>query len=327
MDLSVFFAGTSGSIPTVRRGLPALLVRRGGEKLLFDCGEGTQRQLVRSVGLADLDEVFLTHFHADHWLGLPGMLKTFDLRTRERPLAIHGPPGLRELIALALRAAGRVRYELELVELEPGQELERDGYRIAAVPVAHRGPAYAYVLYEHERPGEFDPHAAAELGVTPGPEFGRLQRGETVDGVSPEQVMGAPRPGRKLLISGDTAPCEAVKIAAHAADLLIHEATFADDERERAADTMHSTAGQAAELAREAEVKLLALTHSSTRYPPRVLKDEATAIFPSTVLPRDFDTIEIPFAERGEPELVRWEEPAAPDPESEVPEPVADPSP
>ena len=191
--------------------------------------------------------MFLTHFHADHWLGLPGMLKTFDLRTRERPLAIHGPPGLRELIALALRAAGRVRYQLELVELEPGQELERDGYRIAAVPVAHRGPAYAYVLYEHERPGEFDPHAAAELGVTPGPDFGRLQRGETVAGVSPEQVMGAPRPGRKLLISGDTAPCEAVKIAAHAADLLIHEATFADDERERAAETMHSTAGQAAE--------------------------------------------------------------------------------
>src|SRR5436305_1708536 len=154
MDLSVFFAGTSGSIPTVRRGLPALLVRRGGAKLLFDCGEGTQRQLVRSVGLADLDEVFLTHFHADHWLGLPGLLKTFDLHARERSLAIHGPPGLRELMALALRAAGRVRYPLELVELRPGDELVRDGYRIAPVPVVHRGPAVGYVLYEDERPGE-----------------------------------------------------------------------------------------------------------------------------------------------------------------------------
>src|SRR5579863_9834803 len=117
MDLSVFFAGTGGSIPTAGRGLPALLVRRGGERLLFDCGEGTQRQLVRSVGLADLDEVFLTHFHADHWLGLPGMLKTFDLRGRELPLSIYGPPGLRELVALAMRLAGRVRYRLELIEL------------------------------------------------------------------------------------------------------------------------------------------------------------------------------------------------------------------
>src|SRR5205807_1507687 len=147
MDLSVFFAGTSGSIPTVRRGLPALLVRRGGEKLLFDCGEGTQRQLVRSVGLAEIDDVFLTHFHADHWLGLPGMLKTFDLRARERPLTVYGPPGLRELLSLAMRVAGRVRFELHLIELSPGDVLERNGYRIAPVPVAHRGPAYGYVLF------------------------------------------------------------------------------------------------------------------------------------------------------------------------------------
>src|SRR5437764_11156422 len=144
MDLSLFFAGTSGSIPTVRRGLPALLVRRGGDKILFDCGEGTQRQLVRSVGLVDLDEVFLTHFHADHWLGLPGLLKTFDLRARERPLAIHGPPGLRQLMTLALKAAGRVRFELELIELEPGDELPRNGYAIVPVPVAHRGAAFRY---------------------------------------------------------------------------------------------------------------------------------------------------------------------------------------
>src|SRR5438270_11979612 len=137
MDLSVFFAGTAGSIPTARRGLPALLVRRGGQRILFDCGEGTQRQLVRSVGLADLDAVFLSHYHADHWLGLPGLLKTFDLRGREQPLTLHGPPGLRDLMALAMRAAGRVRFELRLVELESGQVLERDGYRIGAVGVDH----------------------------------------------------------------------------------------------------------------------------------------------------------------------------------------------
>ena len=126
MDLSIFFAGTAGSIPTGRRGLPALLVRRGGDRILFDCGEGTQRQLAASVGLTDLDEIFLTHFHADHWLGLPGLLKTFDLRTRERPLAIYGPAGLRELIALALRAAGRVRFQLSLIEIGPGDVVERD---------------------------------------------------------------------------------------------------------------------------------------------------------------------------------------------------------
>ncbi len=307
MDLSVFFAGTAGSIPTVRRGLPALLVRRGGDRILVDCGEGTQRQLVSSVGLTDIDEVFITHFHADHWLGLPGLLKTFDLRTRERPLAIYGPPGLRELITLAMRTAGRVRFELQLVELEPGQVLGRDGYKIAPIPVSHRVNAFGYVLYEDERPGAFDPDAAVRLGLTPGPEFGRLQSGETIRGVRPEQVVGPPRPGRKLVISGDTTPCQTVRIAAHRADLLVHEATFAEEEFARAADTGHSTAAQAATIARGAEVQLLALTHFSTRYPPGVLRDEARAIFPATVVPRDFDTIEIPFAEKGKPELVRWD--------------------
>src|SRR5690242_10029837 len=182
MDLSILFAGTAGSIPTARRGLPALLLRRGGERILFDCGEGTQRQLVSSAGLADLDEIFLTHFHADHWLGLPGMLKTFDLRGRERPLVVHGPPGLSQLLTVALRVAGRVRFELDMVELATGDVLERDGFRIAPVPVSHRGPAYGYVMFEDERPGVFDPDAAARLGVAPGPDFGRLQHGEIVNG-------------------------------------------------------------------------------------------------------------------------------------------------
>jgi ribonuclease Z len=326
MDLSVFFAGTAGSIPTVRRGLPALLVRLGGDRILFDCGEGTQRQLVRSVGLTDVDEVFLTHFHADHWLGLPGLLKTFDLRTRERPLAIHGPPGLRELIALALRAAGRVRFELELIELGPRDVVVRAGYSVSAVAVSHRVHALGYVIHEDERPGAFDPQAARRLGLTPGPDFGRLQKGETVGGVRPEQVMGAQRPGRKLVISGDTAPCETVRIAAHRADLLIHEATFAEDELERAAQTGHSTAGQAATVARDAEVTMLALTHFSTRYSPGVLRDEARAIFPATVIPRDFDTIEIPFPERGEPSLARWEDRPAPEAQGDEHDQVEDPS-
>jgi ribonuclease Z len=287
VDLSIFFAGTAGSIPTLRRGLPAILVRRGGERLLFDCGEGTQRQLVSSVGLADLDAIFLTHFHADHWLGLPGLLKTFDLRAREAPLTVHGPPGLRQLLTIALRTAGRVRFPLEMRELEPGEPVEHDGYRIAPVAVSHRTTAYGYVLYEDERPGVFDPDAAQRLGLTPGPEFGRVQRGETVNGVRPDQVLGPARPGRKLVISGDTRPCESLRVAAHRADVLIH---------------------QAATLAKEAEVTLLALTHFSTRYPVSVLRDEARTIFPAAVLPRDFDAIEVPFPERGKPELVRWDE-------------------
>ena len=309
MDLSVFFAGTGGSIPTARRGLPALLIRRGGDRILFDCGEGTQRQLVQSVGLTELTEVFLTHFHADHWLGLPGLLKTFDLRARERPLVVHGPPGLRELLTVAMRVAGRVRFDLQLVELAPGDVLERDGYKIAPVPVAHRvSNALGYVLYEDPRPGEFDPDAATALGLVPGPEFGRLQHGEVVRGVAPEQVLGPERPGRKIVISGDTSPCETLAIASHAADLLVHEATFSEEERDRAAETGHSTAAQAATLARDAEVTALALVHFSTRYPVGVLRDEARAIFPRTMRPRDFDAIEVPFPERGEPELIRWED-------------------
>jgi ribonuclease Z len=308
MELSIFFAGTGGSIPTARRGLPAILVRRGGDRILFDCGEGTQRQLVSSVGLADLTEIYLTHFHADHWLGLPGMLKTFDLRGRDRPLAIHGPVGLRALLGLVLRMAGNVGFELEVVELGAGDEVVRDGYRIAPVPVSHRGPALGYVLYEDERPGVFDPEAAVALGLQYGPEFGRVQRGETVRGVTPEQVLGPGRPGRKLVLSGDTRPCETLRIAAHGADVLVHEATFAEEERERAHDNGHSTALQAATIAREAEVSLLALNHVSTRHPLGQLRDEARSVFPATVVPRDFDTIEIPFAERGEPALIRWDE-------------------
>jgi ribonuclease Z len=308
VDLSVFFAGTAGSVPTARRGMPALLVRRGGDRVLFDCGEGTQRQLVASVGLADLDDVFLTHYHADHWLGLPGLLKTFDLRAREKPLQIHGPRGLRELMAFVARAVGRVRFEVRLTELEPGQEIARDGYRVAPFLVTHRGRSLGYVLFEEERPGTFDPEAAVRLGLAPGPEFGRVQRGETIRGVGPDQVMGPPRPGRKVAISGDTRPCESVRLAAYRADLLVHEATFTEEERERAAETGHSTAAQAAEAAKAAEASMLALTHFSTRYPPGLLRDEARAVFPNTAIPRDFDTIEIPFPERGGPELLRWNE-------------------
>jgi ribonuclease Z len=309
MDLSIFFAGTGGSVPSARRGLPALLVRRGGEQLLFDCGEGTQRQLIRSVGLGDLDCVFLTHFHADHWLGLPGMLKSFALREREQPLSVYGPPGLHELMERMRFVYGRLPYELTVVELARAATIARDGYQIGAIPVRHKGEScYGYALVEDTRPGQLDPELAERLGVTPGPDFGRLQRGEAVDGVSPAQVLGPPRAGRKIVISGDTAPCEALAVAAHESDVLVHEATFAEDESDRAAQTLHSTARQAAEVACDAHVRLLALTHISSRYPGGELRDQARAVFPKTEAPRDFDTIEVPFPERAAPQLVRWSE-------------------
>lgn len=305
MDLEVLFLGTAGSTPTARRGLPATLVTRGGDRLLFDCGEGTQRQLLRSVGLIDLEEVFITHFHADHFLGLPGMLKSFSLRGREAPLAVYGPPGLTRLFEALRPVVGRIPFPLELVELEPNVPLRHDGYEVTAFAVEHGVPAYGYALVESERPGRFDERRALELGVEPGPDFGRLHRGETVAGgdreVRPEEVVGTARRGRKVVLTGDTAPCPQTRVAAHEADLLVHEATFAADDAARARATAHATARGAAELAAEAEVTLLALTHVSPRYGGGELREEARGAFERAIVPRDFDRVEIPFPERGEP--------------------------
>jgi ribonuclease Z len=314
MDVSLFFVGTAGSVPTARRGLPALLLRAGGHRLLFDCGEGTQQQLLRSIGLPDLDAVFLTHFHLDHWLGLLGMLKTFDLRARDKPLSVHGPPGTERLFGALRPVLGRTGYPLAITDIEPHAEFRFGSFLITPFPVKHRVEAYGYAFVEDERPGRFDVEAARALGIPEGPAWGRLQRGETVDGITPERVMGAARPGRRIVLSGDTAPCQAVEVFAHRADVLVHEATFMEEERERARETAHSTARQAAEIARDAGVGLLALNHLSTRYFPREVRDEARAVFPNTVVPRDFDEIAVPFPERGEPALVRPErepEPAA----------------
>jgi ribonuclease Z len=309
MDMDLVFLGTGGSVPTARRSTACLLARVGGERVLFDCGEGSQRQMQRSTGLVHIDEIYLTHFHADHYLGVPGLLKTYDLNGRERPLRVLGPPGLIDLFGALRRIFGRLGYEVELVELEPGEVARHDGWEVRPFAVDHRRmAAYGYALVEDERPGRFDPQRAQELGVTPGPEFRRLQGGEPVQGadglVRPGQVMGEPRPGRKLVISGDTLPCEMTRVAAHHAQLLVHDGSFAVEESARAAETGHATARGAAELAREAEVKMLALVHVSSRYDVRAVLDEARDLFPAVVVPRDFDLIEIPFPERGEPQLV-----------------------
>ena len=310
MDLDLVFLGTSASAPTAARGTAATLIRRGGDRLLVDCGEGTQRQLLRSdVGLVDLEHVFLTHLHADHVLGLPGMLKTFGLRGREVAITVYGPRGTRALLEALGVVVGRVAYPLEVVELGPDESVALGDYRIETFAVAHRTTAVGYALREDERPGRFDVSAADALGVASGPLRGALQRSEAVtlpDGrvVRPADVLGAPRRGRTVVITGDTAPAASVVEAAAGADVLVHEATFLADERARAKETGHSTAAEAALVAREADVGLLALTHLSARYPPSDVAAESRQLFPRTVVPRDFDLLLVPLPERGEPQLV-----------------------
>ena len=305
------FLGTSGSVPTARRGLAGTLVRRGGERILFDCGEGTQRQLLRStVGLVELPEIFLTHYHADHYLGLPGMLKTFALRGRATPLTVYGPPGLADLFGVLRRVFGKLTYPVELIELGSGDAVERTDYRISAFAVEHGVSANGYAIVESPRPGRFGVEAASALGIPEGPLFGRLQHGEaveTADGrtVRPEDVLGPARPGRKLVFAGDTRPTRSVLEAAQEADVLVHEATFAAEERDRAEETLHATAAAAAELARVAGVRLLVLTHLSNRYFGPEIAREARDVFPETVVPRDFDIIDVRFPERGGPRLVK----------------------
>jgi ribonuclease Z len=310
VDLSVLFLGTAGSMPTVQRAPASLLIRRGGDRILIDCGEGSQRQLLRSIGLPDLEHVFVTHYHADHFLGLPGMLKTFTLRGRRTPVNIYGPRGLVALMSDLRRIFGKLSYELNVVELAPSDVVKFSDYRIGVYSVVHRTEAVGYALVEDDRPGRLDPGRAAELGVPAGPLLGALQRGESVEvggrGVRPEDVLGEKRPGRKLVFSGDTEPCEATAAVARGAELLVHDGTFSHEERERARQTGHSTALEAAELAREANVSLLALTHLSSRYFGPTIEQEARTAFERTVVPRDFDVIEVPYRERGQPSLIKW---------------------
>lgn len=317
MDLNVIFAGTAASAPSASRGVSALVVRRGGDTLLFDCGEGTQRQLIKSIGLPELEHVFLSHFHADHFLGLPGMFKTFALRGRDLPLTVYGPRGLERLMALLEPLYAPLPYRLDVRELGSGEAVGFDRYSVTPFPVDHQGAAVGYAMVEDARPGRFDEEAARRLGVRPGPDFGRLQHGESVttesgETVEPSAVLGEPRLGRKIVYSGDTAPCESLRIAAYRAELLVHECSFGGEETERAAETRHSTARQAAEVARDAEVRMLCLTHVSARYFGRELRDQAREVFANSELPRDFDCVEVPFPERGEPRLLKHDPRRAP---------------
>ncbi len=308
--LRVTFIGTSSARPTVSRNTSAITVQREGDLYLFDCGEGTQRQMMRYAVGFTVREIYLTHMHADHYLGTVGLLRTMSLQDREQPLNIYTPPGgeqlLKEAVGLELE---ELSFPVEIGPLEPGRSIRHGGYAIRAYGVSHPGGANGYVLQEDARPGRFHPHTARGLGVPEGPLFGRLQRGESIrldDGreVRPHEVMGPPRPGRTLVYTGDTRPCEATLEAAAGADMLIHEATFSEEEAERAQRTGHTTAKQAGELAARAAVRQLVLTHLSARYSerPHVLAKEAKracADACEVLVAYDGLAMEIPLADGG----------------------------
>lgn len=303
--LKLLFLGTSAARPTVERSVSALAMVREGETLLFECGEGTQRQMMRYGVSFNLSEVFFSHFHADHFLGVIGLVRTLGLQGRTEPMRLYGPKGARRILGAALGlGVERVPFEVEIEELEPDAALHRDGYEVLTFGADHGGSALGYVLVEKDRLGRFDPVRAKELGVPEGPLWGRLQRAEVVtleDGrtIEPGLIVGAPRPGRKVVYTGDSRPCKATIEAAIGADVLVHEATFSLEEAERAKETDHSTAHEAAEVARMAKARRLVLTHVSARYSRDAgpLLEEARAVFPETVVAKDGLEIEVGYRE------------------------------
>ncbi|MGH7471330.1 MAG: ribonuclease Z [Longimicrobiales bacterium] len=300
--IRVTFLGTAASRPTVGRNVSSLALARAGELLLFDCGEGTQRQMMRfGTGFA-LHDIFFTHMHADHFLGVIGLLRTMGLQGREEPMRLWAPEGggaiLDEAVHLGVE---RVPFEIQIQEVAAEQRLARDGYDIIAFKSSHGIRSLGFALVEHERLGRFHLERARELGIPEGPLFGKLHRGQAVEVngrvIQPSDVVGPPRAGRRIVYSGDTRPCRATVDNARSADLLIHDATFGDEEAERARETGHSTAREAAEVARRAGVLRLALTHVSSRYAddPRGLEREAREVYPQAFVAYDGLQIEIPF--------------------------------
>jgi ribonuclease Z len=308
MSLAVRLLGTSASRPTVERNVASLSLVREGETMLFDCGEGTQRQMMRYHVSFALNDIFFTHFHADHLIGVIGLLRTLALQGREEPLRLWGPRGgARVLRGAASFGADRPTFPLEIAELEPGQPIKRNGYQIVPFAVDHGGPpSFGYALIEDERKGRFNPDHARELGIPEGPLWGRIHRGLPVtldDGrtIDPGQLVGPARPGRRVVITGDTRPCDTTIAAATAADLLVHEATFGEEDAERAAQTGHSTAREAAGVAKAAGVRRLVLTHFSARYSRDAseLEKEAKTVFENVVVGKDGMEVEVPFSDGG----------------------------
>ena len=303
-QMSIIFLGTGGSWPSVHRNVSATAVKRGSDVILFDCGEGTQRQIQKSsLSYMQISTICITHFHGDHILGLPGLIQTMQLNDREKPLHIYGPQGIDVLIDQIVHLGYfSARFPIFAHELTDGDVVKSDGYMLKAVSVSHNVPALAYVFEEYQRPGKFNKVKALELGVPEGPLFSKLQKGKTVTlengkRISSSVVLGPSRPGRKLVFSGDTTVSDTLCKAAHHADVLVHEATFSSDMEETASDYGHSTAKQAAELAKKAQVNRLYLTHISPRYlDVSALLKEAQEVFPDSCIVRDFQEVEVKYS-------------------------------
>jgi ribonuclease Z len=305
--IRVVFLGTAASRPTVGRNVASLVIARAGELMMFDCGEGTQRQMMRYATGFTVNDIFFTHMHADHFLGVIGLLRTMGLQGREDAMHLHGPEGSGEILHEAVHlGVERVPFEIVIHEHPAGTVLNRGEYDIVTYKTHHGIRSLGYALIEHERLGRFNLERARELGVPEGPLFGKLHRGEPieVDGrtIVAADVVGPPRAGRRIVYTGDSRPCKATLEIARGADLLIHDATFGEEEAERASATGHSTAREAAELAKQAGVSKLVLTHISSRYAddPRGLEREARHIFRDTVTAHDGMEIEVPFKDADE---------------------------
>lgn len=300
--MRVTFLGTAAARPTVSRNVSSLVVQREGEHLMFDCGEGTQRQMMRfGTGFA-IDDIFFTHLHADHFLGVTGLLRTMGLQAREEPIRLWVPTGGERVIRAAINlGVERIPFEVQVTELGPADSVDRGEYLVQPYPASHGGTCFGYAIIERTRLGRFNPERARELGVPEGPAWGRLHKGEpvTVDGktIEASDVVGSPRPGRKVVYSGDSRPTrETIEIAA-SADLLIHEATFGQEEKDRAVQTGHSTAREAARVARDASALRLYLTHFSPRYSddPRLIEREARKVYPGAIAAYDGLVVEVPY--------------------------------
>ena len=303
--MKLIFLGTGGSIPTPKRGLPAIALKRERELMLFDAAEGAQRQMtLAKLSPLKLDTIFITHLHGDHFLGLAGLVQTMSLQDRTKKLEVFCPRGESERVENYLRIPHyTLTFEVEVHELKPGDELRREGYSILTSEVDHSVPSIAYALVEDERPGKFYPEKAIALGVKPGPDFSSLKKGESIklrDGsvVKPEQVMGPTRPGRKIVYAGDTRPCDHVVELSRDADVLIHDCTLDDELADKAAESAHSTPSEAAEVAKRAKVKQLVLLHVSPRYKSEaVLLKQAKKVFPNTIVARDLMELEVKLKE------------------------------
>lgn len=305
--LQVYFLGTAGALPTPNKNPSCFLIRRGSDTILFDCGEGSQQQMMRARTGFTVDAVFITHWHADHYLGLPGLVQTMSFMGRKEPLMLYGPKWIDEFTE-NLEGISKTRLGFKIIpnEIRENSVIPFDGYTVRAFSSKHAMPCLGYILAEDERPGRFDREKAISLGIRPGPLFGKLQRGDSIkierDGkeivIHPSDVMGPPRPGRKIVYTGDTRPdCDDWIKYGEGADLLIHDSTYDDSEKERAIEVFHSTAGEAGEIGSKINAQRLALVHISSRYTNMTnhIRDAGKQYRSEIIAPEDLDMIEIPF--------------------------------